>query len=84
MYKSCGGPNQGIKRIKLYFDGTVILPAKDVTKTLSSLSGVQHVKLHFFTRKVDIEFNPSITPLSDIISVLSAKKFYSRLTIMLV
>lgn len=79
-----GCPIQRSKKIKLNFDGNGILPAKEVTRALLSLSGVNHVHLHFFSREVDIDFNPSVTPIADIVSVLSARGGYSKLTITLV
>ena len=70
MCKNCGCSSGRNAQIQLYVKGYDKNDAKDVERSLLGLSGVYHVHIHAHDGQTTIDYNPSLTSLNDITSLM--------------
>lgn len=72
MCKDCGCSAAGKNsQVKLYVQGYDNSNVKDIERSLLGLQGVYHVHIHAHDGQTTIDYNPVLTPLTEITAMLS-------------
>ena len=73
MCKDCGCPAQRGSSAELYVQGYDNSNVQDIERSLLGLPGVYHVHIHAHDGQTRIDYNPMVTPLTEITAILTSQ-----------